>query len=150
MSRPKKAKRGPTAAERVAAQARGVSLEAPVSPLVRVTRYLAVAGDQPLVVVQAAHRAVAEAVVARMRAPAHVAGHPACVVMPVSKASAVLRSAMAAALCYAWHPAACPACLRVWRSPAWALDTCPTCLGLTGVEGFCGGEDADEGARRAP
>jgi hypothetical protein len=134
MGRPKKAKRGPTAEERAQAQALGVILAAPVSSAGRLTRYLAVADDQPLVVVQAPGRAAAEAMVARLRAPAHVAAHPVVGVLPWSKAPAALRAALAAAQAYAWHPAACPACLRVWRSPAWALDTCPACLGLGGVE----------------
>jgi len=125
MARPKKAKRESTAEERG-------------------TRYLAVAGGQPLVVVQAAHRAAAAAVVARLRAPVHAATHLAVEVMPVSKAPAALRKAMAEALSYAWHPAACPGCLRVWRSPAWAIDTCPACLGVAGVEGVLGLEDADD------
>jgi hypothetical protein len=136
----------PASADIVAAQPQLGCPGADIIPMVRVTRYLAVAGDQPLVVVQAAHRAAAEAVVARLRAPAHVAAHPTVEVIPVSKAPAALRAALSAALGYAWHPAACPACLRVWRSPAWALDTCPACLGLAGVEGFLGLEDVEGGA----
>jgi hypothetical protein len=127
----------------VGAQPMVVPPEALIVPMVRVTRYVAVAGDQPLVVVQAAHRRAAEEVVDRLRAPAHVAAHPTVEVIPFNKTSMAMRKAMAEALSYAWHPAACPACLRVWRSPAWALDTCPACLGLAGVEGFLGLEDAD-------
>jgi hypothetical protein len=108
--------------------------EAAVIPLGRVTRYLVTAEERPLVVVQAPSRAAAEAQVARMRAPALEAGPLAVTVVPMSRASAALRAGLAAAMAYEWHPAACPACLRVWRSPAWAVDTCPTCLGLAGIE----------------
>jgi hypothetical protein len=144
MAKKKKATRIATPTEMVVAQPLGVPPKASVIPLVRVTRYMAVAGDQPLVVIQAAHRGAAEQALDRLRAPAHAATHLAVEVMPVSKAPAALRKAMAEALSYAWHPAACPGCLRVWRSPAWAIDTCPACLGVAGVEGVLGLEDADD------
>jgi len=143
----KKKSRGagvPRSADIVAAQPLGVPPETPVVPMMRVIRYVALAGDQPLVVIQAAHRRAAEEVLDRLRAPAHVAAHPEVEVVPFNKATQAMRKAMSEALSYDWHPAACPACLRVWRSPAWALDTCPACLGLAGVEGVFGLEDADD------
>jgi hypothetical protein len=144
MARPKKPRgRVPRIDAFVGAQPLGVLPEAPVIPMVRVIRYVALAGDHPLVVIQAAHRRAAEEVLDRLRAPAHVAAHPTVEVVPFNKATLAMRKAMSEALSYAWHPAACPACLRVWRSPAWALDTCPACLGLAGVEGFLGLEDSD-------
>jgi hypothetical protein len=135
MGRPKKARTG---RKRMATseELRAVApcAEAAVIPLGRVTRYLVTAEERPLVVVQAPNRAAAAAIVGRMQASPQQ-GTPAAVsVTPMSKVPAAMRTAWQAVVAYEWHPVACPSCLRVWRSPAWAVDTCPICLGLAGIE----------------